>query len=264
MRIRIRIRGLTRHWLTIIVIMLAILVTVERAASQEATPTPDVNTVPRPEDIFTPTNTPLPPAVPIVTATPVNQPAAQPSDTQSNSNSTASTNNALPTNPAPPAPANLPGATPVAPVAPGVDSPPILVQAPGSPLAMTVQLDRAYVWPGQQFTVVVVLANRGAQPLTDLRLRYDLPIEITLQSAATTDTGSVQPGPPSNGITPLLIYWPSVDAGREVQATLTFAIAPQTAKGRLLDTQLVVSASQYADMTTEMTLAMPPAQLPQF
>ena len=268
---RIDFRGCRRHWLPLVVIGLSLLMTFERAASQEATPTPNVNTVPRPEQIFTPTSTPPPVVVPIVTATSVN-PAPAPSSATTTAPANQTDNSSPATNPSilPASPTQPPrgGGSQIYTSLPtqSVDDPLLntVVQRADLPLSMTVQLDRAYLWPGQQFSLLVVLTNLGEHALTDLRLRYALPVELALQTAATTQLGDVQQEPLTAGRVPLLISWPSLAAGDNVTATLTLQVSAQTTNGRLLDTQIMASVAGYDDIATQITLVMPPAQLPQF
>lgn len=271
-----------RAWFMVFVIGLVLLTTFDRVASQNATPTPDVSTVPRPEDIFTPTNTPPPVAAPIVTATPVNPvPTPNTGSTTSGGNqpgggSNTGSNTTAPVN----GPVNAPVNTLLTPGSPqtngglgvGVNAPAhrdargieIVVQPAGSPLSMSAHLDRAFLWPGQTFTLSFVLVNLGDQPLSDLRLRHDLPSELIFQAAEYSGPGRVQQDPPADGKAPVLITWDALAAGAQVTATLTVQVAPQTANGRLIDIRAMAAAAGVAAVAADFTLVMPPAQLPQF
>jgi len=267
------VRLLARRWVPLVAIGFALLATWERVASQDATPTPDVSTVPRPADIFTPTSTPLPAVVPIVTATPVQTPTTALPNSESttsqgnpsNSGSTTVDPIATPAQPTlpPPVEAQQVGATPGMALA-GPDDTNSLVQQDGAALSMTVWMDRAYLWPGQTFTLAFSLENLGTQPVSDVRLQVDLPVEFDFQSATATGLGSVQQGPPTQGKIPMLMVWPSLAPDEQVIATLTLQVAPQTTNGRLIDTQIVAGVAGRVDITTDMTVVMPPAELPQF
>lgn len=238
----------------------------------DPTPTPNVATVPRPDQIFTPTPTPAPVIV-IITreAPPVAATAVAPEDTADGVSDDAG---AAPDT-APPATGGNddtpPGSSPAAqPLAPREQLPtgagPATVttaSATGSAIALTVTTP-TLIWQGAVIQLHFVVSNRSTADLTHLVLAQKLPPALQYQAGQIDNGGSItiEQAPAQGSI--VIIRWPLLTQAAVATGTLTVQVKADTPNGLFLDPQAVVQSDEGVTATVWFTLVMPPAGLPQF
>ncbi len=345
----------TRYWIAVAVITFAFLslYTSDATFGQAATPTPDVNTVPRPDAILTPTNTPFPSPTPADDDRPsggggVPQPNPTATRTPNNGNNNSGGNNSNPggnatgnTSPEPAAPqtsdtavngtvntvtlnvrrepntganivdtifmgetvqvlgrdsggswlyiccgtgAGRPGwvsaqfvsladAEAMATIPVTANSSAAAVDGSASitgtnaltvPLVLEMRPSPAFVWQGQVVEIQFVVHNRSDQPLTNVRLRNDLPATLRYMTTSTSAQGEVNTtGTVADGLL-FAINWPEIAAGSRLTATVTVQVASSLGNGALIDNLAVVDTAEGAEALAGLTFAMPPMRPPRF
>lgn len=271
---------LRRNWLSLLVgglSLICLLGPVTVGAQSAPTPTPNVSTVPPINLLLTATPTLPPVRVPIVTATAV---AAPNPDDNSGDNSSDGSNNGEANNGEDNESGNEPGeGSPSGddPVIPNTNESSTLVEQStaidrssdlsnnGAQLTLSMLPNRAFAWQGQALQLTLTLQNIGDQPATAVALQSDLPSLLAIQSIAVDDkSGAVQQVATATTAQQLNITWPRLEAGATVTVVLTLVIVPSTPNGILIDTFAVAHAQEVPAAIAGITIAMPPAHLPNF
>jgi uncharacterized repeat protein (TIGR01451 family) len=131
-------------------------------------------------------------------------------------------------------------------------------------LLLEMRPSPAFVWQGQTVQLQFVVRNTSDQPLTNIRLRNDLPPTLTYLSTSTGQQGIVQAtGQAKDGLI-YTINWPEVAAGESLTATVTLQLAGTIPNGALVDNLAVVDTAEGANALAGITFAMPPLRLPRF
>ncbi len=131
-------------------------------------------------------------------------------------------------------------------------------------LLLEMRPSPAFVWQGQTVQLQFVVRNTSDQPLTNIRLRNDLPPTLTYLSTSTGQQGTVQAaGEAKDGLI-YTINWPAVAAGESLTATVTLQLAGTIPNGALVDNLAVVDTAEGANALAGITFAMPPLRLPRF
>jgi len=131
-------------------------------------------------------------------------------------------------------------------------------------LALQIQPTPAFVWQGQALTLQFVVNNKGSLPLTNLRLRDDLPPELRFMTARASDDGQMQQtGQAEDGVI-FTLLWPTLAAGAQVTATIVVQVVPTTPNGVFIKNLAVINSQEYGDVISGISIAMPPTTLPKF
>ncbi len=122
----------------------------------------------------------------------------------------------------------------------------------------------AFAWQGQPVAIQFVITNRGSVAATNIRLRDHLPPTLRYVKAVVANQGQLQTQTSAEGGAIVNLAWPRLAPGASMIATITVQIAPDAPAGSLIDNLALVTANQQDDVSVAITLAMPPALLPQF
>lgn len=134
----------------------------------------------------------------------------------------------------------------------------------GAVLQLEMRPSPAFVWQGQQVTLRLIVTNQGQAPASNVQLRDELPPTLRLLKVSADQGGRTQQTQSNGGGAIVNLTWPQLAAGAKASALLTLQIAADLPDGALLDNLAVVSASNAAEVTAGITLAMPPTLIPQF
>ncbi len=137
------------------------------------------------------------------------------------------------------------------------------VTAPAN-LQFEMRIDPAYPLPGETVKLTLLVSNKGPATVTQVRVRDQLPTELLYISATANNNAVVRQEISQEKYTVISAVWEQVKPGTQVSVTLTLQVDSQLANGALVDNLAVVGAEGISDLTTGITLAMPPAALPRF
>ncbi len=122
----------------------------------------------------------------------------------------------------------------------------------------------AFAWQGQTVQLQFVVSNTSDQPLTNIRLRNDLPPTLAYLTADIGQQGTVQEsGEAKDGLI-YTILWPALAARESLTATVTLQLEDDIPNGALVDNLAVVDTAEGTNALAGITFAMPPLRLPQF
>lgn len=122
----------------------------------------------------------------------------------------------------------------------------------------------AFVWQGQTVQLQFVVRNTSDQPLTNVRLRNDLPPTLAYLNAEVGQQGTIQEsGQAKDGLI-YTILWPALAANESLTATVTLQLEDDIPNGALVDNLAAVDTAEGVNALAGITLAMPPLRLPQF
>lgn len=231
----------------------------------DPTPTPDVSTVPRPGQLFTPTPTPSPVIViitreaPNTSATP-NAPTAPdegPAASQPAIEILTTTGNSETTGPQPLLTANQPASGSAATVT-GTSAGGVAA------LTLSVQSSQVLIWPGALLQLHFVVTNRGETPLNQLEVQQALAPTLHYVVGTLDQVGSIQSAQTLAQGMVLTMRWEQLAQGAEATATITLQVRQDTPNGLFVDQQIVAQSAEGATAVVDLTLVMPPTTLPQF
>lgn len=136
--------------------------------------------------------------------------------------------------------------------------------ADGAAVVLEMRPSPAFVWQGQTVQLQFVVRNTSDQPLTNVRLRNDLPPTLAYLNADIGQQGSVQEsGQAEDGLI-YTIQWPELAVGASLTATVALQLADNVPNGALVDNLAVVDTAEGMNALAGITFAMPPIRLPQF
>jgi uncharacterized repeat protein (TIGR01451 family) len=136
--------------------------------------------------------------------------------------------------------------------------------ADSAALVLEMRPSPAFIWQGQTVTLQYVVRNNGEQPLTNVRLRNDLPPTLAYLETVAQQPGSTQTmGEESDGLI-YTITWPEIAAGASLSATVTLQLAQDVPNGAMVDNLAVIDTAEGATAIAGITFAMPPLRPPLF
>ncbi len=127
-------------------------------------------------------------------------------------------------------------------------------------LSVSVAQQPPFAVQGKEIALVYTVSNAGAEPLTDVVLRSELPGPLTLVAVAAADGGATQ----EEGSATVVVTWPSVPAGESVSATLRVRVAEDVPNGTTFANLASVTAGSGATADSGITIGMPPKLLVEF
>lgn len=133
-----------------------------------------------------------------------------------------------------------------------------------STLLLEMRPSPAFAWQGQEVTLALTVRNLSDEPVSNVRLRNDLPPALTFIDSDVNDGGELTTrGQADDGII-YTIDWDEIPANSSVSATITVQITAAAVNGMLIDNLAVVESGGGASALAGITLAMPPTNLPLF
>lgn len=133
---------------------------------------------------------------------------------------------------------------------------------PGFALAGQMGADSPLAMAGGQVVLRLVISNPGPEAARNVTVRDELPGALALVSAeAVGGTSATETG---GGRTVVLLNWPELAPGAEVQAVLTVQVSPSVADGTVIDNLAVAYADNAGPVTMGVSLGTPPVLLPTF
>lgn len=133
---------------------------------------------------------------------------------------------------------------------------------PGFALIGQMAADSPLAMQGGQVVIRLVVSNPGAEAARNVTVRDELPGALALVTAEAI--GGTSATETAGDRTVLLLNWPEVAPGAEVQAILTLQVSPSVADGTVIDNLAVAYADNAGPVTMGVSLGTPPVLLPTF
>lgn len=133
---------------------------------------------------------------------------------------------------------------------------------PGFALAGQMGADSLLAMQGGQVVLRLVISNPGPEAARNVTVRDELPGALALVTAEAV--GGTSATESAGGRTVVLLNWPELAPGAEVQAILTVQVSPSVADGTVIDNLAVAYADNAGPVTLGVSLGTPPVLLPTF
>ena len=137
--------------------------------------------------------------------------------------------------------------------------------APAAPtLKLEIQMQPAFVWPGQAFVLNFAMTNLSSSSVQNVSFGDELAQTLELVRVTASAEGSASSSTVDNGDTLVEVTWAEVAAGATVNAAVTLRVADSVATGDVIDNLAAVGADGIDDITAGISIGMPPTTLPDF
>jgi uncharacterized protein YgiM (DUF1202 family) len=117
---------------------------------------------------------------------------------------------------------------------------------------------------GEEVQVSLVITNLANTDALNVEVRSELPTGLRLGDSRPGNNGVVQQVKTTTGQDVLSLRWPKIAAKGSVNAVVTLRVGQDVANGTVLDSLIYAGAANFNGVTIAITLAMPPANLPDF
>ena len=117
---------------------------------------------------------------------------------------------------------------------------------------------------GSTVEMEVVLSNPSEETARNVKLRNELPENLSLETADVGAGGEVLEESAANGATILDIRWPELAAGEIVTTTIVLRVAPELSDGITIDNLVAASADNARSASSGIVIGLPPTTLPDF
>jgi Bacterial SH3 domain len=132
------------------------------------------------------------------------------------------------------------------------------------PLMFQVSLMPPYAWQGQRAEVILAVANPNRVPIVNAELSDELPDQLAVAGVTAATGGKITQEKVPGGSVLVLVKWPDIGPGKTVTATIGVTVTQALSDGAVIDNLAAVRADNSAYTTSEITIGMPPALLPDF
>jgi len=156
-----------------------------------------------------------------------------------------------------------PPPTPVPTIDPNV-VPTTTVPSSISSLELQVQQEPAYAWQGGTITLIYQLNNAGAETVSNVEVRNELPAELGFLSANPVSANDFLTETVPVSRTVVIFRWPELQAGAAVSASVQVSVSSQLINGTVLENLAVAGADNVQPVTAGISIGMPPVSLPDF
>lgn len=133
-----------------------------------------------------------------------------------------------------------------------------------SHLLFQISHEPRYVWPGQQLEMTFTITNTSTEMATQLRLRDDFPVQLSVIDSTVIADGQVEFSTSSSGSSVLVVRWPELDPGGSLTMQVTLLVDEDVPAGSVIDNLAIAEASNASGVTAGITIGMPPVTLPGF
>ncbi len=117
---------------------------------------------------------------------------------------------------------------------------------------------------GSTVEMEVVLSNPSEEIARNVKLRNELPENLSLEAADVGAGGEVREESTADGTTVLDIRWPELAAGEIVTTTIVLRVAPELSDGMTIDNLVAASADNARSASSGIVIGLPPTTLPDF
>lgn len=204
--------------------------------------------------------TPLPPPTPVPTATPTFTPPPAPPPPTATPTSTSASPSATPVE----GTTAEPTATPTETATPEPSEEPTVTAVPQFALSLTQSMQPTSAWQGQEIELQFTVTNPSQAEAVNVVLRNALPASLVFVSAEANHDGELDLETDPDGSAVVVLRWPTLAPGGQLQSTIVVEIAPETPNGTVIDNLAVAYADNASGSTAGIGIGMPPAVLPVF